>query len=127
MAHVEAKRRYSPAVCVGATKSVVCGSPEIKQISTSHVERANLTMRMGMRRFTRLTNGFSKKIEMHMHAVSLHFMHYNFARIHKTLKVTPAMAAGLCERVWSIEEIVNLVPAPIATKRGAYRPRALAA
>ena len=127
MAHVEAKRRYSPAVCVGATKRVVCGSPEIKQISTPHVERANLTMRMGMRRFTRLTNGFSKKIEMHMHAVSLHFMHYNFARIHKTLKVTPAMAAGLCERVWSIEEIVNLVPAPIATKRGAYRPRALAA
>ena len=85
---VEAKRRYSPAVCVGATKNVVCGDPDFKNISTSHVERANLTMRMGMRRFTRLTNGFSKKIEMHTHAVSLHFMHYNFARIHKTLKIS---------------------------------------
>ena len=75
---VEAKRRYSPAVCVGATKSACCGSPDKAKVSTSYVERANLTMWMGMRRFTRLTNGFSKKIEMHMHAVSLHFMHYNF-------------------------------------------------
>ncbi len=120
---VEAKRRYSPAVCVGATKEVVCGSPELKQVSTSHVERANLTMRMGMRRFTRLTNGFSKKIEMHMHAVSLHFMHYNFARIHKTLKVTPAMQAGLSDHVWSVEEIVRLVAEPEAKKRGPYRKR----
>ena len=120
---VEAKRRYSPAVCVGATKIVVNGSPEVKMISTSHVERANLTMRMGMRRFTRLTNGFSKKIEMHMHAVSLHFMHYNFARIHKSLKVTPAMEAGIASHVWSIEEIVRLVAVPEAKKRGEYKPR----
>ena len=120
---VEAKRRYSPAVCVGSTKEVCCGSPEMKLISTSHVERANLTMRMGMRRFTRLTNAFSKKIEMHFAAVSLHFMHYNFARIHKTIKVTPAMKAGIAARVWSIEEIVNLVPAPVAKKRGAYKAR----
>ena len=91
---VEAKRRYSPAGCVGATKIVVNGSPEMRVIWTSHVERANLTMRMGMRRFTRLTNAFTKRIEMHMHAVSLHFMHYNFARIHKSLKVAPAMGAS---------------------------------
>ena len=122
---VEAKRRYSPAVCVGATKRVVCGSPEVKMISTSHVERANLTMRMGMRRFTRLTNGFSKKIEMHFAAVSLHFMHYNFARIHKSLRVTPAMEAGIASHVWSIEEIVRLIAEPVAAKRGAYKPRAL--
>ena len=124
---VEAKRRYSPAVCVGATKIVVNGSPEMKLISTSHVERANLTMRMGMRRFTRLTNGFSKKIEMHMHAVSLHFMHYNFARIHKTIKVAPAMQAGISDHLWSIEEIVRLVAEPVAAKRGAYKPRVLKA
>lgn len=126
-AYVEAKRRYSPAVCVGATKVVVNGSPEVKMISTSHVERANLTMRMGMRRFTRLTNGFSKKIEMHMHAVSLHFMHYNFARIHKSLKVTPAMEAGIATHVWSIEEIVRLIAEPEAKKRGTYKPRSLKA
>ena len=124
---VEAKRRYSPAVCVGATKIVINGSPEVKMISTSHVERANLTMRMGMRRFTRLTNGFSKKIEMHMHAVSLHFMQYNFARIHKSLQVTPAMEAGISSHVWSIEEIVRLIAEPEAKKRGAYKPRALKA
>ena len=120
---VEAKRRYSPAVCIGATKKVICGSPELKDVSTSHVERANLTMRMGMRRFTRLTNGFSKKIENHMHAVSLHFMHYNFGRIHKTLRVTPAMEAGLATHVWSIEEIVRLVAEPEAKKRGPYKTR----
>jgi IS1 family transposase len=121
---VEAKRRYSPAVCVGATKNVVCGSPELRDVSTSHVERANLTMRMGMRRFTRLTNGFSKKIEMHMHAVSLHFMHYNFARIHKTIKVTPAMQANIATHVWTIQEICNLVAEPEAKKRGTYKSRA---
>lgn len=126
-AYVEAKRRYSPAVCVGATKNVVIGSPEMAMVSTSHVERANLTMRMGMRRFTRLTNAFSKKIEMHMHAVSLHFMHYNFARIHKTIKVAPAMQAGISDHLWSIEEIVRLVAQPEAKKRGAYKPRALKA
>ena len=121
---VEAKRRYSPAVCVGATKNPVCGDPDFKNISTSHVERANLTMRMGMRRFTRLTNAFSKKIEMHMHAVSLHFMHYNFGRFHKTLKVTPAMQAGISAHVWSIEEIVRLVPELEGKKRGPYKARA---
>jgi hypothetical protein len=80
-------------------------------------------MRIGMRRFTRLTNGFSKKIEMHMHAISLHFMHYNFARIHKTLKVTPAMQAGIDDHVWSIEEICGLVAEPEAKKRGAYKTK----
>ena len=84
-------------------------------------------MRMGMRRFTRLTNGFSKKLEMHFAAISLHFCHYNFARVHKTLKQTPAMSAGICSHVWSIEEIVNLVPAPVAVKRGNYKPRAVKA
>ena len=119
----EAKRRYSPAECTGATKIPMIGIPFPDRISTSHVERANLTMRMGMRRFTRLTNGFSTKIEMHMHAVSLHFMHYNFARVHKSLKVTPAMQAGLAAHVWSIEEIVRLVIEPEATKRGPYKAR----
>jgi len=119
----EAKRRYSPAECTGCEKIPKIGIPFPELVSTSHVERANLTMRMGMRRFTRLTNGFSKKIEMHMHAVSLHFMHYNFARIHKTLKVTPAMQAGIADHVWSIEEIVRLAPEPEAKKRGPYKGR----
>lgn len=121
---VEAKRRYSPAVCVGATKNAICGAPDMKAASTSHVERANLTMRMGMRRFTRLINGFSKKIEMHIAAVSLHFLHYNFARVHKSLRVTPAMEAGIADHVWTIEEIVRLMPEPVAKKRGQYKPRA---
>lgn len=85
------------------------GDPDPDHISTSYVERQNLTMRMGMRRFTRLTNGFSKKLANLEHAVSLHFMHYNFARIHKTLRVTPAMAAGISDHVWSLEEIAKLV------------------
>ena len=84
------------------------GEPDEKHISTSYIERQNLTMRMGMRRFTRLTNGFSKKLENHIHAVALHCMHYNFARIHKTLRITPAMASGLTEHVWSLEEIADL-------------------
>ena len=88
MPQVEAKRRYSPAVCIGATKNVVCGSPELADVSTSHVERANLSMRMGMRRFTRLTNAFSKKIANHMHAVSFYFMVYNFVKKHGTIKTT---------------------------------------
>jgi IS1 family transposase len=119
----EARRRYSPSKFVGASKVRVTGNPAESRVSTSHVERANLTMRMNMRRFTRLTNAFSKKVENHMHAVSLHMMHYNFARIHKTLRVTPAMAAGVSDHVWTIEEIVNLVPAPVAKKRGSYKPR----
>lgn len=102
------QRRYSPAQLIEAEKRDINGSPDRKHVSTSYVERANLTMRMGMRRFTRLTNGFSKKVENLEHAVSLHFMHYNFARIHKTLRVTPAMEAGISEHVWSLEEIATL-------------------
>ncbi|HSS71766.1 MAG TPA: IS1 family transposase [Casimicrobiaceae bacterium] len=102
------ERRYSPAECCGSIKGTVCGNPKESDISTSHVERANLTMRMGMRRFTRLTNGFSKKLENHMHAVSLHFMHYNFCRIHKTLRVTPAMEAKIDDHVWTMEEVVMM-------------------
>jgi len=100
--------RYSPAICMGARKAVITGNPDQAHISTSYVERQNLTMRMSMRRFTRLTNGFSKKLENHSAAVALHFMHYNFARIHKTLRVAPPMAAGVSDRVWSIEDIVSL-------------------
>lgn len=102
------ERRYSPADFVSCEKRVISGAPDPEHISTSYVERQNLTMRMGMRRFTRLTNGFSKKIQNLEHAVSLHFMHYNFARIHKTLRVTPAMAAGISDHVWSLEEIAKL-------------------
>lgn len=102
------QRRYSPAEFTGAEKRTITGDPDIKQVSTSYVERQNLTMRMGMRRFTRLTNGFSKKIESLEHAVALHFMHYNFARIHKTLRVTPAMEVGISDHVWTLEEIANL-------------------
>ena len=93
----------------GAIKGTVTGNPDEQHVSTSFVERQNLTMRMGMRRFTRLTNGFSKKIENHEHAVAIHYMHYNFGRIHKSLRVTPAMEAGVSEHVWSIEEIVGLL------------------
>ncbi|PYJ58566.1 MAG: IS1 family transposase [Verrucomicrobia bacterium] len=101
--------RYSPAQCMGARKAVVSGSPDFTHVSTSYTERNNLTMRMQIRRFTRLTNAFSKKVENHAAAIALHFMHYNFARIHQTLRITPAMAAGISDHVWSIEEIVNIV------------------
>lgn len=117
------QRRYSPAEFVSADKRVITGNPDMDKVSTSFVERQNLTMRMGMRRFTRLTNGFSKKVENLEHAVSLHFMHYNFARIHKTLRVTPAMEAGISDHVWSLEEIAALVPELVAKKRGSYKPR----
>jgi IS1 family transposase len=105
---VEAKRRYSPAVCVGATKNVVCGSPEMKQVSTSHVERANLSMRMGMRRFTRLTNAFSKKMENYLPAISFYFMVYNFVKIHGSVKTTPAIAAGVTSTQWTMEDIAMM-------------------
>jgi len=105
---LEDQRRYSPAECTGAELVHVSGEPEVKHISTSYVERQNLTMRMSMRRFTRLTNGFSKKIDNLFYAVALHFMHYNFARIHKTLKVTPAMEARVSDHVWTLEEIAAL-------------------
>lgn len=101
--------RYSPGECIGIETNVLMGNPDPKHISTSFVERQNLTMRMGMRRFTRLTNGFSKKIANHEAAIALHFMHYNFCRIHKTLRVTPAMEAGLSNHVWEIEELVGLL------------------
>jgi len=105
----EAEKRYSPAQCIGCKQTAVSGSPERQHISTSYVERQNLTMRMKMRRFTRLTNAFSKKVENHAHAIALHFMHYNFARIHQTLRSTPAMKAGVTDHLWSIEEIVLLL------------------
>lgn len=105
----QSERRYSPAKIISVEKEVIKGNPDPKYISTSYVERQNLTMRMSMRRFTRLTNGFSKKIENHAYAVALHFMHYNFCRIHKTLRVTPAMAAGLSDRVWEIADLVALL------------------
>jgi IS1 family transposase len=105
----EAEKRYSPAKCIGATREVIRGNPDPKHISTSYVERANLTMRMGMRRFTRLTNAFSKKLANLEAAVALHFMHYNFARVHQTLRVTPAMEAGVADHVWTLSEIVALL------------------
>src|ERR1035437_472505 len=92
----------------------VMGDPDPDHVSTSFVERQNLTMRMSMRRFTRLTNGFSKKLENHEHAIALHFMHYNFCRIHQSLRVTPAMEAGLTGHVWSVEELIALLPKPVA-------------
>lgn len=101
--------RYSPAVCLGCDVKEITGSPDPKHISTSYVERQNLTMRMSMRRFTRLTNAFSKKVENHAAAVALYFMYYNFGRVHQTLRVTPAMEAGVSTHVWSVEEIVSLL------------------
>jgi IS1 family transposase len=105
---VDGQKRYSPAQIIGLRKHCCSGKPDPKHISTSFAERNNLTMRMGLRRFTRLTNAFSKKVENHAHAVAIHFMYYNFARIHKSLRITPAMAAGVSDHVWSLEEIVNL-------------------
>ena len=104
----EAKRRYSPATMTSSEKLKIFGNPEFGHVSTSHVERANLSMRMGMRRFTRLTNAFSKKLENHMHAVSFYFMVYNFVKIHKTIKTTPAMEAGVTTYLWSMEDIVMM-------------------
>lgn len=101
--------RYSPAKCVSTQNVIISGNPDEKHISTSYIERQNLTMRMSMRRFTRLTNAFSKKVENHAHAIALHYMYYNFVRIHKTLRCTPAMEAGISKTVWSIEDIVNLI------------------
>jgi IS1 family transposase len=104
-----ADTRYSPAECIGTQTVGITGHPDPKHISTSFVERQNLTMRMKMRRFTRLTNAFSKKAENHMWAIALHYMHYNFCRIHQTLRVTPAMAAGVTDHVWDISEIAALL------------------
>jgi IS1 family transposase len=119
------KGRYSPADCIGVKKIKVTGSPERKHVSTSYVERQNLTMRMSMRRFTRLTNGFSKKVDNHIHALALYFAFYNFCRIHKTLKVSPAMAAGITDKPWSLEDIAERIEAeqPAPAKRGPYKKR----
>ncbi|UXX83922.1 IS1 family transposase [Roseovarius pelagicus] len=119
------ERKYSPAECTGARKEIVAGYPVKEMVSTSHVERQNLSMRMGMRRFTRLTNGFSKKLENHLHMLSLYFVHYNFVRIHKTLKCTPAMAAGVSDTLHGMEWIVGLIDAaaPAPKKRGPYKKK----
>ena len=112
---IDSEKRYSPAECIASEKHIVQGNPDVKAVSTSYVERQNLTMRMGMRRFTRLTNGFSKKIEFQEYAIALHYMHYNFCRIHKSLTpknsigVTPAMTSGLTNRIWTIEDLINLI------------------
>ena len=105
--HNERGSRYSPGKLMAATRTVITGNPDPAHISTSHVERQNLTMRMHMRRFTRLTNGFSKKIEMHLFAVALHFMHYNFCKIHQSLRITPAMASGVSDHVWELSELIE--------------------
>jgi hypothetical protein len=122
-AQASPERKYSPNECIGARKEPKIGSTDPQHISTSHVERANLSMRMGMRRFTRLTNAFSKKIDMHIHALSLYFVFYNFVRAHKARKLSPAMAAGVPDRLWPMEDIVALVDAraPKPGRRGPYR------
>lgn len=107
--------RYSPAVCTSCEAKPMMGSPDPKHISTSYIERQNLTMRMGIRRFTRLTNGFSKKVENHAAAVGLFYMHYNFCRVHKTLRVTPAMQAGLTGHIWTIAEMLDTIGLPTGT------------
>ena len=122
---ITAPGRYSPAECIGAKKVRREGNPDIAHVSTSYVERQNLTMRMSMRRFTRLTNGFSKKLDNHIHALALYFAFYNFCRIHKTLRMSPAMAAGITDTLWSLEDIVAKIDAmaPEPKARGPYRKR----
>lgn len=115
--------RYSPAICIGADKEGIFGNPDEELISTSYVERQNLTMRMSMRRFTRLTNGYSKKLENHEHAVALHFMWYNFGRVHTSLRVTPAMEAGVSDHIWTAEEIVGLLETKEAAEEAAKLER----
>ena len=119
------ERKYSPSVCKGARKQRVQGNPDKQYVSTSHVERHNLTMRMSLRRFTRLTNAFSKKIDNHGHALALYFVFYNFVKIHKTLRVTPSMQAGLADRVWEWEDVLAMIDArkPEPKKRGPYKKR----
>jgi IS1 family transposase len=101
--------RYSPSICWNAESKIIRGNPDREHINTSYVERQNLSMRMGIRRFTRLTNAFSKKLENHMHALSIYFMHYNFVRIHQTLRCTPAMEAKVTGRLWSLEDMIAMV------------------
>jgi IS1 family transposase len=111
--------RYSPPRCIGARPEVISGTPDPKHIATSYVERNNLTMRMSMRRFTRLTNAFSKKFENHAHSVAIHFMHYNFVRIHQTTRVTPAMAAGATDKLWELADMVRVLEEWEATQQAA--------
>jgi IS1 family transposase len=118
--------RYSPAECTGVQKQVISGNPDAKRVSTSYVERANLSIRMGLRRYTRLTNGHSKKLENHCAALSIYFMYYNFARLHQTIRCSPAMAAGVDSHLWSITEIVELLPVEAPKKRGPYKKKAAA-
>jgi IS1 family transposase len=118
--------RYSPAECIGCEKKRVVGEPDPKHVSTSYVERANLTIRMSLRRFTRLTNAFSKKVENHTAALGLFHAHYNLCRIHKSLRVTPAMAAGVESRVWEIADLVALLPKAEGKPRGPYQKKAAA-
>jgi IS1 family transposase len=117
--------RYSPPVCIGAKKRAIEGKPDLAHVSTSYVERANLSIRMQNRRFTRLTNAFSKKFQSHVHALALYFAFYNFVRIHKTLRMTPAMAAGITDRLWTVEDIIARMDAaaPKPGKRGPYKKR----
>ncbi len=119
--------RYSPPACIGFNLNPIMGDPDMAHVSTSHVERQNLTMRMSMRRFTRLTNAFSKKCANLEHAVAIHFMHYNFCRIHQTLRVTPAMAAGLSARVWDLADLIALMPKPVARPWGSVKRGSTAA
>ena len=116
------EKRYSPAKCIGAQKREITGNPDAKHISTSFVERQNLTMRMHMRRFTRLTNAFSKKIENHACAVALHSMYYNFVRLHQTLKVTPAMASGVTDRLWEMVDVIDVLDAFEAKRKRSSKP-----
>ena len=109
------ERRYSPAECTGIKKERIQGNPDMAHVSTSYAERNNLNVRMHSRRMTRLTNAFSKKAENHAHAMALHFFYYNFVRIHKTLKVTPAMAAGVTDRLWEVADMVNVLESWEAT------------
>ena len=120
---ITAPGRYSPAECTGIKKIRREGNPDIAHVSTSYVERQNLTMRMSMRRFTRLTNAFSKKLDNHIHALALYFVFYNFTRIHKTLRMSPAMAAGITDRLWSLEDVIAKIDemAPEPKARGPYR------
>jgi IS1 family transposase len=117
-APAENHARYSPATCIGCDMKVVSGDPDPKHVSTSFVERQNLSMRMSIRRFTRLTNAFSKKIENHAAAVAIWFMYYNFCRVHQTLRVTPALESGIADHVWSIEEMCSLLPTDGSTTKG---------
>lgn len=121
-----AERKYSPAECTGIRKQAIEGSPDMAKASTSHVERQNLSMRMGMRRFTRLTNGFSKKLENHLHMLSLYFVHYNFVRMHKSLRMTPAMAAGVSDTLHDMTWLVGIIEAaaPAPKPRGPYKKKA---